>query len=31
VFEEEEMNWEEKMNRIKELLEVWIDVKRSWV
>ena len=31
VFEEEAMTWEDKLNRINALFDVWIDVQRRWV
>ncbi|PIK60017.1 putative cytoplasmic dynein 1 heavy chain 1 [Apostichopus japonicus] len=31
VFEEEAQTWEEKLNRINALFDVWIDVQRRWV
>nr|CAB3240292.1 cytoplasmic dynein 1 heavy chain 1 [Phallusia mammillata] len=31
VFEEEASSWEEKLNRILALFDVWIDVQRRWV
>eukprot|EP01117_Protostelium_nocturnum_P006264 TRINITY_DN2259_c0_g1_i6.p1 TRINITY_DN2259_c0_g1~~TRINITY_DN2259_c0_g1_i6.p1 ORF type:complete len:4259 (-),score=1954.67 TRINITY_DN2259_c0_g1_i6:110-12886(-) len=31
VFEEEASSWEEKLNRIREIFDVWIDVQRRWV
>jgi dynein heavy chain 1 len=31
VFEEEANTWEEKLNRINNLFDVWIDVQRRWV
>ncbi|CAB0033630.1 unnamed protein product [Trichogramma brassicae] len=31
VFEEETISWEEKLNRINALFDVWIDVQRRWV
>ncbi|CAK8687664.1 unnamed protein product [Clavelina lepadiformis] len=31
VFEEEASAWEEKLNRILALFDVWIDVQRRWV
>lgn len=31
VFEEEARQWEEKLNRIHVLFDVWIDVQRQWV
>jgi dynein heavy chain 1 len=31
VFEEEASSWEEKLNRIMSLFDVWIDVQRRWV
>lgn len=30
-FEEEALSWEEKLNRINGLFDVWIDVQRRWV
>ncbi|KAF2143585.1 uncharacterized protein K452DRAFT_224111 [Aplosporella prunicola CBS 121167] len=30
-FEEEASSWEEKLNRIHVLFDVWIDVQRQWV
>ncbi len=31
VFEEEAAAWDDKLNRIRALLDVWIDVQRRWV
>uniref|UniRef100_A0A8C7FEC4 Cytoplasmic dynein 1 heavy chain 1 n=1 Tax=Oncorhynchus kisutch TaxID=8019 RepID=A0A8C7FEC4_ONCKI len=31
VFEEDAMSWEDKLNRIMALFDVWIDVQRRWV
>ena len=31
VFEEEANTWEEKLNRISNLFDIWIDVQRRWV
>lgn len=31
VFEEEALTWEEKLNRISSLFDIWIDVQRRWV
>ena len=31
VFEEEANTWEEKLNGINYLFDVWIDVQRRWV
>ncbi len=31
VFEEEANTWEDKLNRIADLFDVWIDVQRRWV
>ncbi|KAF8887780.1 dynein heavy chain protein 1 [Infundibulicybe gibba] len=31
VFEEEAGSWEDKMNKIHVLFDVWIDVQRQWV
>ncbi|KAJ9669487.1 dynein heavy chain [Coniosporium apollinis] len=30
-FEEEASSWEEKLNRVHVLFDVWIDVQRQWV
>src|SRR5581483_12352024 len=30
-FEEEASSWEDKLNRIHVLFDVWIDVQRQWV
>ncbi len=30
-FEEDAMAWEDKLNRINALFDVWIDVQRRWV
>ena len=30
-FEEEALSWEDKLNRINALFDVWIDVQRRWV
>ncbi|KAF7784539.1 hypothetical protein Agabi119p4_704 [Agaricus bisporus var. burnettii] len=31
VFEEEASSWEEKLNKVHVLFDVWIDVQRQWV
>jgi len=31
VFEEEASSWDEKLNRIRDIFDVWIDVQRRWV
>ena len=31
VFEEDALSWEDKLNRINNLFEVWQDVQRRWV
>ena len=31
VFEEEANSWDDKLNRIRETFDVWIDVQRRWV
>ncbi|CAM9594499.1 unnamed protein product [Lampetra planeri] len=31
VFEEDALSWEDKLNRILALFDVWIDVQRRWV
>lgn len=31
MFEEDALQWEEKLNRIHDLFDVWIDVQRRWV
>eukprot|EP00112_Aurelia_sp_Birch-Aquarium-sp1_P023013 Seg670.8 transcript_id=Seg670.8/GoldUCD/mRNA.D3Y31 product="Cytoplasmic dynein 1 heavy chain 1" protein_id=Seg670.8/GoldUCD/D3Y31 len=31
VFEEDAVQWEDKLNRILTLFDVWIDVQRRWV
>ncbi|EGG20698.1 cytoplasmic dynein heavy chain [Cavenderia fasciculata] len=31
VFEEEATAWDDKLNRLRALLDVWIDVQRRWV
>jgi dynein heavy chain 1, cytosolic len=31
VFEEEASSWEDRLNRIHVLFDVWIDVQRQWV
>eukprot|EP01133_Synstelium_polycarpum_P001082 gene1082-1226_t len=31
VFEEEASAWDDKLNRVRTLLDVWIDVQRRWV
>lgn len=31
VFEEEASAWEDRLNRIHVLFDVWIDVQRQWV
>ncbi|CEF66963.1 Dynein heavy chain, cytoplasmic [Strongyloides ratti] len=30
-FEEDSLSWEEKLNKINALFDVWIDVQRRWV
>jgi len=30
-FEEDATGWEDKLNRITSLFDVWIDVQRRWV
>ncbi|ODA76229.1 hypothetical protein RJ55_08074 [Drechmeria coniospora] len=30
-FEEEALSWEDKLNRVHVLFDVWIDVQRQWV
>ncbi len=31
VFEEESNSWDERLTRVRVLLDVWIDVQRRWV
>eukprot|EP01096_Ripella_sp_DP13-Kostka_P011830 TRINITY_DN484_c0_g1_i1.p1 TRINITY_DN484_c0_g1~~TRINITY_DN484_c0_g1_i1.p1 ORF type:complete len:4631 (+),score=2721.08 TRINITY_DN484_c0_g1_i1:206-14098(+) len=31
VFEEQANSWDDKLNRIRNLFDVWIDVQRRWV
>jgi dynein heavy chain 1 len=31
VFEEEAVSWYDKLNRVQNLFDVWIDVQRQWV
>lgn len=31
VFEEEASSWEDKLNRTRDILDIWIDVQRRWV
>ena len=31
VFEEEALAWDDKLNRLNALFDVWIDVQRRWV
>lgn len=31
MFEEDSLQWEDKLNRILTLFDVWIDVQRRWV
>lgn len=31
VFEEEASSWEDRLNRVHQLFDVWIDVQRQWV
>lgn len=31
VFEEDALQWEEKLNRMHDIFDVWIDVQRRWV
>lgn len=30
-FEEDALGWEDRLNRINALFDVWIDVQRRWV
>ena len=31
VFEEDASHWEDKLNRLRNMFDVWIDVQRRWV
>ncbi|CAA9986414.1 dynein heavy chain, putative [Plasmodium knowlesi strain H] len=31
IFEEETLTWDEKLNRLRNLLDVWMNVQRKWV
>ena len=31
VFEDDALQWEERLNRINGIFDVWIDVQRRWV
>ncbi len=31
MFEEEATSWDDKLNRIRETFDVWVDVQRRWV
>ena len=31
IFEEEASSWEDKLNRVHVLFDIWIDVQRQWV
>ena len=31
MFEEDALSWEDKLNRIMALFDVWIDVQRRWI
>ena len=31
VFEDDALAWEDRLNRINDLFDVWIDVQRRWV
>ena len=31
VFEDDAMAWEDRLNRINALFDIWIDVQRRWV
>ncbi len=31
VFEEDASSWDEKLNRIRDCFDIWIDVQRRWV
>ncbi|PFH31617.1 dynein heavy chain [Besnoitia besnoiti] len=31
VFEEEALTWEDKLNRLRSLLDSWVEVQRKWV
>ncbi|GAW79183.1 hypothetical protein PGO_021530 [Plasmodium gonderi] len=31
IFEEETFTWDEKLNRLRNLLDVWMNVQRKWV
>jgi hypothetical protein len=31
AFEEEALSWEDKLNRINAVFDIWIDVQRRWV
>ncbi|CBZ49657.1 hypothetical protein NCLIV_001450 [Neospora caninum Liverpool] len=31
IFEEEALTWEDKLNRLRSLLDSWVEVQRKWV
>ena len=31
MFEDDALSWEDRLNRINALFDVWIDVQRRWV
>lgn len=31
VFESEASQWEDRMNRLRELLDLWVEIQRRWV
>lgn len=31
MFEDDALAWEDRLNRINDLFDVWIDVQRRWV
>ncbi|CRG93244.1 dynein heavy chain, putative [Plasmodium gallinaceum] len=31
IFEEETLTWDDKLNRLRNLLDVWMNVQRKWV
>lgn len=31
IFEEEALAWDDKLNRLRNLLDVWVEVQRKWL
>ena len=31
IFEEEALTWDEKLNRLRTLLDSWVEVQRKWL